>query len=224
LIRHKSTITDLQKLTFEEAYRQVMASRERKRRRNEQKIKEAQNPEPDVVNDEPQLESHDTSSSSSSLVARSAESVADVASSRPTAPSSATSEKLEFMPTQDWVRNSGCPISAKCNSLNTGIHSFHCRLFCRYWKPWHLRYCIVHIYVSYSFNYDKIEKMCQEQQMNDESVLEYLQSGTLVGLLPVPHALFVRRFQFTEGIHVWFTSYMWGVVYLRSIGGTQEGN
>jgi hypothetical protein len=48
-------------------------------------------------------------------------------------------------------------------------------------------------------------------------VLSYLQSGTLVGLLPVPHPIFVRKFELADGIRSWFTSYMWGVVYLRHL-------
>jgi hypothetical protein len=46
-------------------------------------------------------------------------------------------------------------------------------------------------------------------------VIEYLQSGTLVGILPVPHPIFVRKFQYPDSLRTWFTSYMWGTVYLR---------
>eukprot|EP00158_Paraphelidium_tribonemae_P006494 Partr_v1_DN27846_c1_g2_i7_m22626 putative HID1 domain containing len=76
----------------------------------------------------------------------------------------------------------------------------------------------------------RIEELCREnewsdangkslflnyQQLTNLKVMSYLQKGTLVGLMPVPHPLFVRKFNFTEGIYVWFSSYMWGVCYLR---------
>jgi hypothetical protein len=63
----------------------------------------------------------------------------------------------------------------------------------------------------------QLERLCAENQWNDESVLNYLKSGTLVGLLPVPHPIFTRRFMLTDGIRSWFTSYMWGVLYLRHV-------
>ena len=61
----------------------------------------------------------------------------------------------------------------------------------------------------------KIEQMCEDNEMSDESVMEYLENATLVGLLPVPHPIFVRKFQFSESVCIWFFSYMWGVIYLR---------
>jgi hypothetical protein len=48
-------------------------------------------------------------------------------------------------------------------------------------------------------------------------VITFLQSGTLVGVLPVPHPLFVRKFNYNEGVRVWFKGYMWGVIYLRHV-------
>ena len=52
--------------------------------------------------------------------------------------------------------------------------------------------------------------------LTDESeILNFLQHGTLVGLLPVPHPILIRKYQANAGTSVWFHTYMWGVIYLR---------
>ncbi|KAI8833717.1 high-temperature-induced dauer-formation protein-domain-containing protein [Chytridium lagenaria] len=59
--------------------------------------------------------------------------------------------------------------------------------------------------------------LCVEKGFNDDKrVIEYLQSGTLVGLLPLPHPLVVRRFTYTDPVRIWFTSYMWGHVFVKN--------
>ncbi len=44
----------------------------------------------------------------------------------------------------------------------------------------------------------------------------FLQHGTLVGLLPVPHPILIRKYQPNPGTAMWFRTYMWGVIYLRN--------
>lgn len=52
--------------------------------------------------------------------------------------------------------------------------------------------------------------------LTDESeILNFLQHGTLVGLLPVPHPILIRKYQANVGTAAWFRTYMWGVIYLR---------
>lgn len=52
--------------------------------------------------------------------------------------------------------------------------------------------------------------------LTDESeILKFLQHGTLVGLLPVPHPILIRKYQPNAGTAMWFRTYMWGVIYLR---------
>lgn len=54
--------------------------------------------------------------------------------------------------------------------------------------------------------------------LTDESeILKFLQHGTLVGLLPVPHPILIRKYQANGGTTAWFRTYMWGVVYLRNV-------
>ncbi|KAJ3608533.1 hypothetical protein NHX12_025580 [Muraenolepis orangiensis] len=54
--------------------------------------------------------------------------------------------------------------------------------------------------------------------LTDESeILKFLQHGTLVGLLPVPHPILIRKYQANAGTTMWFRTYMWGVIYLRNV-------
>lgn len=64
--------------------------------------------------------------------------------------------------------------------------------------------------------------------LTDESeILRFLQHGTLVGLLPVPHPILIRKYQANSGTAMWFRTYMWGVIYLRwvllGVGKLQPG-
>ncbi|VDL94917.1 unnamed protein product [Schistocephalus solidus] len=64
----------------------------------------------------------------------------------------------------------------------------------------------------------QVEKICIEKGLTDESeVLKFLQNGTLVGLLPVPHPILIRKYQSNFGTAVWFRTYIWGVIYLRYV-------
>lgn len=60
--------------------------------------------------------------------------------------------------------------------------------------------------------------------LTDESeILRFLQHGTLVGLLPVPHPILIRKYQANSGTAMWFRTYMWGVIYLRWAPQAGEG-
>ena len=64
----------------------------------------------------------------------------------------------------------------------------------------------------------QVEKICIEKNLTDESeIIKFLQNGTLVGLLPVPHPILIRKYQANAGTTSWFRTYMWGVIYLRNI-------
>ncbi|XP_062507693.1 protein HID1-like [Corticium candelabrum] len=64
----------------------------------------------------------------------------------------------------------------------------------------------------------QVEKICIDKGLTDESeILKFLRHGTLVGLLPVPHPILIRKFQPNAGTTLWFRTYMWGLVYLRNI-------
>ncbi|XP_074598309.1 protein HID1 isoform X2 [Brevipalpus obovatus] len=64
----------------------------------------------------------------------------------------------------------------------------------------------------------QVEKMCIEKGITDENeILKFLQHGTLVGLLPVPHPILIRKYQTNSGTTLWFRTYMMGVIYLRNM-------
>jgi hypothetical protein len=53
---------------------------------------------------------------------------------------------------------------------------------------------------------------------SDESqILTFLKNTTAVGLLPVPHPIFIRLYRATFQTHSWFHSFMWGVVFLHNM-------
>ncbi|ELW68331.1 hypothetical protein TREES_T100007466 [Tupaia chinensis] len=64
----------------------------------------------------------------------------------------------------------------------------------------------------------QVEKICIDKGLTDESeILRFLQHGTLVGLLPVPHPILIRKYQANAGTATWFRTYVWGVIYLRNV-------
>lgn len=64
----------------------------------------------------------------------------------------------------------------------------------------------------------QVEKICIDKNLTDEGeIIKFLQNGTLVGLLPVPHPLLLRRYQANAGTNHWFRTYMWGQIYLRNL-------
>ena len=62
----------------------------------------------------------------------------------------------------------------------------------------------------------QVEQLCIEKEISDDTeIIEFLKHGTLVGLLPVPHPILIRKYQSHPGTDKWLTSYLWGVVFLR---------
>lgn len=64
----------------------------------------------------------------------------------------------------------------------------------------------------------QVEKICIDKGLTDETeILKFLQHGTLVGLLPVPHPILIRKYQPNSETTDWFRTYVWGVIYLRNL-------
>ncbi|KAF2347876.1 Hid-1/Ecm30 [Trinorchestia longiramus] len=64
----------------------------------------------------------------------------------------------------------------------------------------------------------QVEKICIDKGLTDESeILRFLQHGTLVGLLPVPHPILIRKYQANAATATWFRTYTWGIIYLRNV-------
>jgi hypothetical protein len=61
----------------------------------------------------------------------------------------------------------------------------------------------------------QIQSLCTGNTTDEVNILEFLQRSTLVGLLPVPHPILIRRYQPNEAVQTWLLSYLWGNVYLQ---------
>jgi hypothetical protein len=63
----------------------------------------------------------------------------------------------------------------------------------------------------------EVEDLCVKGGSNtEEDILLYLKKTTLVGLLPVPHTIVIRTFASNAMIDSFITTYLWGLIYLRS--------
>lgn len=68
--------------------------------------------------------------------------------------------------------------------------------------------------------YPRVEKYCAGENGEDGAdtyeVLDFLQNTTLVGILPQPHAITIRTYQPNAYTSLWFSTYLWGVIFTRS--------
>jgi len=52
--------------------------------------------------------------------------------------------------------------------------------------------------------------------VDEQEILAHIAAMTVVGLLPVPHPLVIRRYMPNAFTDSWFTAFLWGVVFLRN--------
>ena len=64
----------------------------------------------------------------------------------------------------------------------------------------------------------QVDDLCDGRNgvVSEEEIISFLRDTTLVGLLPVPHPIVIRKYQANKFTRSWFTSYMWGVIFLRN--------
>lgn len=63
----------------------------------------------------------------------------------------------------------------------------------------------------------QLQDACKASSMNDEkTALDFLQSTTMVGLLPVPHPIVIRKYQPNRYTCLWFTAFLWGVIFMHN--------
>jgi len=55
-----------------------------------------------------------------------------------------------------------------------------------------------------------------EFSLDEEAVLSFIKNTTMVGLLPVPHPIVIRKYQPNTFTSLWFTAFLWGVVFLQN--------
>lgn len=63
-----------------------------------------------------------------------------------------------------------------------------------------------------------VDEICARKNgvVDEVEILEVLKDVTMVGLLPVPHAIVIRKYQPNQYTALWFTAFMWGVIFLRN--------
>ena len=62
----------------------------------------------------------------------------------------------------------------------------------------------------------QVHEYCETAGVNDElQVTAFIENTTLVGLLPVPHPILIRRYHENTATHIWFRVYAWGLIFLR---------
>lgn len=61
-----------------------------------------------------------------------------------------------------------------------------------------------------------VEACKRDDVIDQDEVLKFLKGTTMVGILPVPHPIVTRTYQASSYTAMWFTSYMWGVIFTRS--------
>eukprot|EP00917_Polyrhabdina_sp_WS-2016_P028158 GHVP01060071.1.p1 GENE.GHVP01060071.1~~GHVP01060071.1.p1 ORF type:complete len:751 (-),score=99.74 GHVP01060071.1:6138-8363(-) len=59
----------------------------------------------------------------------------------------------------------------------------------------------------------QVEEECLKEDLVDQKdVLAFLKKTTMVGILPVPHAIIIRNYQTSRYTDIWTSSYFWGLV------------
>eukprot|EP00005_Dracoamoeba_jomungandri_P002730 CAMPEP_0174260198 /NCGR_PEP_ID=MMETSP0439-20130205/9211_1 /TAXON_ID=0 /ORGANISM="Stereomyxa ramosa, Strain Chinc5" /LENGTH=781 /DNA_ID=CAMNT_0015344391 /DNA_START=28 /DNA_END=2370 /DNA_ORIENTATION=+ len=54
-----------------------------------------------------------------------------------------------------------------------------------------------------------IPKLVNGSSSDEASIIAYIKSTTMVGILPVPHPILIRRYQDNVATNMWFTTFMW---------------
>ncbi|KAJ8611150.1 hypothetical protein CTAYLR_003576 [Chrysophaeum taylorii] len=55
-----------------------------------------------------------------------------------------------------------------------------------------------------------------EFALDETQILDFIKNTTMVGLLPVPHAIVIRKYQPNNFTQLWFTAFLWGVIFLQN--------
>ena len=65
----------------------------------------------------------------------------------------------------------------------------------------------------------EVSKLCpadENDACDEQVILSYLQRRTLVGLIPLPKPISIRKFRMSNEIASWLTSFLYGVIYLHN--------
>ncbi len=85
-------------------------------------------------------------------------------------------------------------------------------------NSWKQRLPIHTIYRMLDALRPRVESFCAERDGNvdEHAILTLIKETTLVGLLPVPHPIVVRKYQPNHLTSKWFCTFIWGVIFLSS--------
>lgn len=59
-------------------------------------------------------------------------------------------------------------------------------------------------------------KQTNSGNFDEQAAIKYLQSSTLVGLLPVPHPILIRKYRTNQQTALWFRACTWGMIFVRN--------
>lgn len=64
----------------------------------------------------------------------------------------------------------------------------------------------------------QLEELSQKMEgvLDERQVVDFLKQTTMVGLLPVPHPIVIRKYQPNAHTSLWFTACMWGVIFMHN--------
>lgn len=65
---------------------------------------------------------------------------------------------------------------------------------------------------------DQIVAESGNGSIDEANMMKFLKTTTMVGLLPVPHPIVIRKYQPNDFTNLWFTTFTWGVIFLRNQG------
>jgi len=61
-----------------------------------------------------------------------------------------------------------------------------------------------------------LQLILQGSASDESQLLECIKKANLVGLLPLPHPIIIRKYQTNISTDLWFSVYMWGVIFKRN--------
>jgi hypothetical protein len=62
-----------------------------------------------------------------------------------------------------------------------------------------------------------VRALCDGGADDDDRILAFIGSNTLVGVLPVPHPILIRKYQHNAATASWFRTYVFGIVFVRNV-------
>jgi hypothetical protein len=81
-------------------------------------------------------------------------------------------------------------------------------------------FVFVFVFVNRLLDYlkPKVEELAKKLDgvINENDIVRFIQETTLVGVIPQPHPIVVRAYQPNKYTSLWFTTFLWGVIFMRN--------